>query len=282
MDSLRKMTGSDIPAGLRLCRASGWNQLETDWRLFLELSPTGCYVAMQDDGEVIGTVATICYERRFSWIAMVLVDPRVRGQGAGTRLFEAALDLLSGMPCIRLDATPAGARIYREFGFEEECGMSRMKAVVKAPAFIQSPRVRRMEPTDFAGVCSLDRHVFGADRSPLLRANFERAPDYAWVAVAGSRIDGFSLGRHGHNCEHLGPVVSHDQGTARELVSTCLVFQEDRPFLMDAPRSSPEWIEWLASKGFAEERPFKRMSRGANQYPGEPDRQFAAFGPECG
>ena len=29
------MTPEDIPSGLRLCRASGWNQTETDWAMLL-------------------------------------------------------------------------------------------------------------------------------------------------------------------------------------------------------------------------------------------------------
>ena len=29
------MSLEDIPDGLRLCRASGWNQVEEDWRVFL-------------------------------------------------------------------------------------------------------------------------------------------------------------------------------------------------------------------------------------------------------
>jgi hypothetical protein len=33
------MTASDISAGLRLCRLSGWNQLECDWTLFFETEP---------------------------------------------------------------------------------------------------------------------------------------------------------------------------------------------------------------------------------------------------
>ena len=37
----REMTISDIPAGLRLCRAARWNQLEPDWRVFLEARPGG-------------------------------------------------------------------------------------------------------------------------------------------------------------------------------------------------------------------------------------------------
>ena len=39
--SIREMRAADIEAGLRLCRASRWNQLSRDWELFLRLSPRG-------------------------------------------------------------------------------------------------------------------------------------------------------------------------------------------------------------------------------------------------
>src|SRR5688500_8612226 len=83
---LRLLRRQDIPSGLRLCRAAGWNQLASDWELFLECSPEGCHAAIDDSGEVVGTVTTIRYGRAFSWIAMVLVDPRRRREGIGTRL----------------------------------------------------------------------------------------------------------------------------------------------------------------------------------------------------
>src|SRR5438093_626515 len=73
---LRQMTHADIPAGLRLCRAAGWNQLESDWRCFLELNPEGCRVA-ESESRVAGTVTTLRYEAKFSWISMVLVDPEM-------------------------------------------------------------------------------------------------------------------------------------------------------------------------------------------------------------
>ena len=105
--ALRSMRATDIDAGLRLCRVSGWNQVRRDWEQFLALSPDGCCVA-EHEGHVVGTVATVRYGTRFGWIGMVLVDPAVRGRGIGTRLLDHALALLSDMPLVRLDATPAG------------------------------------------------------------------------------------------------------------------------------------------------------------------------------
>src|ERR1043166_1113917 len=101
------MTEQDIEAGLRLCRASGWNQLAADWRIFLECNGEGCRVE-EIDGRVAGTAATLRYEDRFSWISMLLVDPEMRRRGIGTMLLEEALRVLGGTRSIRLDATPAG------------------------------------------------------------------------------------------------------------------------------------------------------------------------------
>src|SRR5262245_30623159 len=48
----RHLTLDDVPAGLRLCRIAGWNQLAADWELFLRLSPGGCRAAVCD-GNVV-------------------------------------------------------------------------------------------------------------------------------------------------------------------------------------------------------------------------------------
>src|ERR1700683_884599 len=118
---IRVMTPADVPAGMRLKDLAGWNQTEQDWRRFLEAAPDGCFVA-EWSGQVAGTVTTISYENRFAWIGMVLVDPQLRGKGVGTALLERAMDYLdaSGVPCLKLDATPQGRPIYERLGFRAE------------------------------------------------------------------------------------------------------------------------------------------------------------------
>lgn len=53
----------DIADGLSLCRMAGWNQLATDWEIFLHLSPNQCIVATSES-KVIGTVTTIRYQKK--------------------------------------------------------------------------------------------------------------------------------------------------------------------------------------------------------------------------
>src|SRR5215470_8030683 len=90
---LRIMTEQDVPDGVRLNSLSGWNQVDADWKRFLSSSPRGCFV-MEHDGKVVGTATTICYENRFAWIGMVLVDPDYRKQGIGTQLLKRTIDYL--------------------------------------------------------------------------------------------------------------------------------------------------------------------------------------------
>jgi hypothetical protein len=95
-------------------------------------------------------------------------------------------------------------------------------------------------------------------------------------------IRGYCLGRHGERFEHLGPVIADDLVTAQQLVSACLRDHVGQSFSLDAALHDAEWLRWLEAIGFTEQRPFVRMYRGANRFPGLPQNQFAILGPEFG
>ncbi|MGI9073857.1 MAG: GNAT family N-acetyltransferase [Bryobacteraceae bacterium] len=275
------MQPQDIEAGLRLCRASRWNQLESDWSLFLGLSPAGCRVA-EKQGHVVGTVATLRYQDRFSWLAMVLVDPEERRAGIGTRLLHEGLTLLAGQPCVRLDATGVGRQLYMQHGFMDEYSITRFTTTVNPTQIARRARsVRRISEQDLPAIFDQDREIFGADREPVLRSLFARSPECAWVAVT-SHIQGYCFGRPGFLYQQLGPIVAPDEILARELVSQCLSQKSGERFGIDAPHHCASWLDWLTSIGFSEERSFIRMHRGENRYPGHPEYMFGVVGPEFG
>lgn len=288
----RVMRPNDINGALRLTRASHWNQLARDWELFLANSPNGCRVAVNDKGEIVGSVATLRYGTAFSWISMVLVDPAHRGNGIGSQLLQEALLVLDDMAMIRLDATPAGEGVYRRAGFHEEYPIHRMQRVAQvlppeSPAvqrvvasLTEAPSVRIMEDRDLDEVFTQDRKVFAADRHALLEVLRAQAPEYAWVSGDG-RIDGYLFGRRGYSFQHIGPIVARDEATARRLLGACLAGHADRPFIVDVPvRSS--WTSHLESLQFTLQRPFIRMCRGRPCHDEQPERIFAITGPEFG
>jgi GNAT superfamily N-acetyltransferase len=275
------MRPSDIGDGLRLCRASGWNQIARDWAQFLAMEPDGARVA-ECAGRVVGTVATVRYDRQFAWIGMVLVDPAARGQGIGTLLLDQAAALLADMPMVRLDATPAGYGIYVKRHFTEECRLRRLQATIPSGLERSGGEARPMTDRDLPDVIALDEQVFGASRAAMLRWAWNGAPEYAWVAERDGAIQGFTFGRHGYDSEYLGPLVAVDEETARVLAATCLRGHAGRQFVIDAPSHTPAWNRSLAEMGFREQRTLIRMSTGAAAIPGDPSRQFAILGPEFG
>lgn len=274
------MTPADIPAGLRLCRACNWNQVDGDWRAFFDLPGGSCRMALDDAGAALGTVASLRYGPHFTWLAMMLVDPQHRRAGIGSRLLEAELDWLAAQACVRLDATPAGEPLYRRYQFIGEYELLRLKTNLATNRFEPAAgAVRPITLADLPAIFAFDREVFGEDRSGLLGAFFERAPQLAFVADNGA---GYIFGRPGHLYTELGPIVARDLPAARMLVGHCLSRQPGGAFNIDALPEARSWTGWLESVGFIVERPFLRMRRGALAYAEKRDLEFGIAGPEFG
>jgi GNAT superfamily N-acetyltransferase len=278
--SIREMTIADIPAGLDLCRASHWNQTARDWRHFLHASPHGALVAVDHD-TVVGTVATLPYGS-FAWISMVLVDPASRGRGIGRLLLERGLELVPAGSVARLDATPAGEVIYRKLGFTGEYGLARLFTDRRLPSVTRSSDVRPFDDADWPAVLDMDLRAFGSSRASLLELLADGAPDYAWVVEHGGRLRGYSLGRHGHVRDQLGPLVADSPATAMVLLEAALASQPRRSFFVDVPDDQRHLRSRLNELGFSIERTFLRMHRGRLVNSGDRALVYAIAGPEFG
>jgi GNAT superfamily N-acetyltransferase len=285
------MTEADLEDGLRLSRASGWNQTVEDWRVLLSLGP-GLFRVAVEEGRIVAAGGAARYGTALAWICMILVDPARRGHGIGTRIFDdvlgrtEALVRAGGLRVVGLDATPAGRGIYVQRGFRDAGGLVRMRkgsGLESCPAgesTIQdlTPAVRPLTADDLDSVLARDREVFGADRGAVLRWAFAAAPDLAWVGKEAGRT-AYCFGRHGDHSDHAGPVVAEDAIVAAGLVQACLARPRSRPLIVDA-RAEPGWIARLAAMGFREQRSFTRMYLGEPRPASQPSAEPAVLGPE--
>ena len=282
---LRIMTEQDVPGGLRLNTLSGWNQTAADWRRFLENSPSGCFV-MEHDGNVVGTATTINYERRLAWIGMVLVDPEYRKQGIGTALLEKTIEYLdeTNIRTMKLDATPQGKPIYTKLGFVEEHEIERW-VLKRTPGANPKPQSSTRAPLNNMQreqILQFDKELFGADRSFLLRALCEEAPQFATAVWEDELLQGYAFGRKGLFADHLGPWIARTRAAAEEILCGFLANSCRETLIVDCLKSNSMAVELLRSRGFAPSRPLTRMVRGPNLYPGRPDSFCAILGPEFG
>jgi ribosomal protein S18 acetylase RimI-like enzyme len=280
MTAYRPMTQRDIAAGLALCRSAKWNQLKRDWQFFLDQSPSGCLVA-EEENKVVGTVTTISYQDNFSWIGMVLVDPVNQRQGIGIRLLKEALNILQDQETIKLDATPAGREVYLKLGFSDEYRLGRMySSRVTGPA--GATTANAVQKTDLPELVKFDRKIFGADRGILLEWMLDGAPEFAFLVKEYNAVVGYCLGRHGFNFNHIGPVVAMRPDIARNLITAALQNSVGQAVILDVLQHNRDFVHWLESIGFTEQRNFIRMFRGSNRCAGTPKKQFAILGPEFG
>ncbi len=265
-----------IPDGLALVEEAGWNQVADDWRVMIRNGHTiGC---RDGDGRFIASGLAMPYGERIGWISMVLVAGAGRRRGIATRIVEHCAQWLAarGITPV-LDATPAGATVYRQMGFLGVTGMTRWHRPHGAVAMPAT--VRPVIGEDLPVVARMDAEVFGGARRFLLEDLLSRSGAIA-MAATGPSI-GFALSRKGRVATQIGPVIAQDSATAIDLVDGMLGAIEG-PVLIDAFDRHDALVRHLDERGFARQRPFERMARGSNRDFGLAECSFVAAGPELG
>ena len=284
--NIRLLTAGDLDGALTLSSTAGWNQRLADWRMLLQLAPTGSFAAVTS-GRIVGTAIGIDYGR-FAWIAMMLVDPAYRGQGLGARLLEAAMSAVPQDHTIRLDATPMGRPLYQRYGFDDEAMLSRnvIDKFQVARDKNNGMTVRRLTAADLPAVIEIDRRVFGGDRRELLEWALETAPDYARVIESDAGVQ-YCFGRAGRLFDQIGPIVANNDADAAALVDAALKSAGGQAAVADVFDEQGRFATCLQRRGFVSQRPLFRMRRPGSRditTPASPAGangvEYAIFGPE--
>ena len=276
---IRDMTEADLAAADELRRLAGWNQTLEDWRQLLSFEPQGCFVAVEA-GRVIGTLTTTTYGRELAWIGMMLVHPDYRRQGIGTRLMRTALEYLRDIPCIRLDATPAGQPVYEKLGFVSEWTLTRHQAVVVSSTKVAG--ARELLENDWPAVEKLDAAAFGVARGGVLRSLAETSRA-TLVCPPDGPLLGYGMLRRGSSCDYLGPLVSAKPGRSFiAMVSTLLGKTEGRPVFWDVLCRNLLAASLARKIGFTPVRALTRMRLGPDTIKSDPRALWAIADPSLG
>jgi GNAT superfamily N-acetyltransferase len=253
------MTPADIPLGMRLKKQAGWNQTEADWRRFLVLEPDGCFVAELDDVPVATT--TTCVFGGIGWIAMVLVDERVRGRGIGSALMRHALAYLDerAVLTVRLDATPLGQPVYERLGFVSNYPLVRYEGVL--PARQPPTEVGPVHSNDLDGICEIDRGATGTDRSKMLIRLFEERPERFTMVRRDEECLGFLALRPGAAALQVGPCIATPLAVPLLIADACDRYRDQQAYV-DVPTGNHSAISLAESLGLTVQRRLMRMHRG--------------------
>lgn len=251
--TIRRMTITDVPVGMRLKELAGWNQTAADWQRFLRLQPDGCFLA-EVDGQGVGTATAFIFDN-VAWIAMVLVDPSYRKHGIGTALMSHALTFL-GNRTVRLDATALGQPVYAKLGFIGEYELTRYEGTLAD----RGPIATTVRTVNIESACRpfyrLDQQITGTDRTPLL---IELAKSSGLRAVAEA---GYLMDRPGSRATQIGPAIARDEASGLALFNDAARRLAGQPVLLDIPTDNRPAIGWAEAAGLKVQRTFLRMRRG--------------------
>ncbi|MGZ5266807.1 MAG: GNAT family N-acetyltransferase [Caldimonas sp.] len=285
------LTSADIEAALALSDAAGWNQTGNDWAIFIG---RGHAIGLRDAaGRLVATAAALPYGSERGWISMVLVAEAWRHRGLASRLMDACIDHLRGAGIVPvLDATPAGAAVYRRIGFVAGFEIdrwewpSRVDAATGAPVARPAPgeldAPRPAGAADLARLAALDRAATGLERGVLLESFLARHGSRAWLSADGR---GFVVTRAGRRATQIGPLAAAGSDAAIALLGSALAAARaagEPSVFLDLPRDRGDVAAWLEGRGFARQRPFVRMSLGAGPAPVLGAGSFVLAGPEFG
>ena len=247
---LRRLRAEDIPLAAQLSAQAGWNQTEEDWRTLLELSPEGC-LAIEVNGHLAATTTLLCYGRRLAWIGMVLTQAEYQRRGLARRLLAQALEIADkmGIATIKLDATAQGQPLYESLGFRNEREIERWSRPGENAVQLPVGRISEEEPRR-----EFDSLVFGADRSQLLARLAQLNPPR-------SISQSYLFSRPGRVSAYLGPCISENPGTARQMIEECV--QNSRcGWSWDLFPRNQDAMALARDLGFSPQRHLVRMARG--------------------
>lgn len=278
MPHIRPLTLADLPWTLQLSRQAGWNQTPADWQRAIDLQPDGCFAA-EADGKPLGTT-TVCSFGSVAWIALVLVDTRMRGRGFGRALLEHALAYCDErqIGSVRLDATASGRPIYEKLGFAAQFELARYAGTPR-PMDSRSTS-RPAAPQDLPRMAAFDAAVSRVHRGKFLEALWK-------IDAAGPRLiehhgelAGLAMSRPGFHAAHIGPVLG-ERNAGEALLAEMLHRHAGQPVYIDVPLDHVKAVAAVERSGLTVQRQLVRMTRG--RLVQEPlELLWAGSGPEKG
>jgi len=282
--SIRLLTLADIPFADSVRTLAGWNQTLADWQRFLATEPEGCFLA-EWNGAPAGTATTTVYGPALAWIGMVLVHPDHRRRGIGRALLEKCIQHLRqrGVRCIKLDATPAGKKVYDGLGFKDEGTLTRWEhATADWPKTEIISEIQ--ECRDIDAVEPLDTAAFGVSRRKVLEPLMNQSRHALIYEAEPGKCASYALLRDGSSALYLGPIVAASPDAGIALVKALLTHSAvaARKIYWDIPDQNAAAVGLAKELGFTPQRTLTRMYLGENSSPGNPLQQFAIAAPEVG
>lgn len=278
--SIREMGAGDLAPVTDWARREGFCPGPGDVAIMRHADRRGGWVGCLK-GVPIGCVFGVRYDASFGFIGLFLVTPEHRGQGYGVALWRKALDHLSHVACVGLEAAPERVRDYGLWGFQPAHQTVRWSLPAQQPP--GWPRAQCLSTELPHGFQVVDARTVSEPVVTAYDARHEATPrplflrEWLQPATPGdtvlvvldewgccrgfARIRAALLPQQGSLGWRIGPWMADHQALAGCLLDR-LCGERQGPVLVDAPHTNPRAQRLLADRGFQPTGHTIRMYRG--------------------
>ncbi len=262
---LVQFTAADAPLLLELSESIGWPHEIGDWRTTVAASQVFGHRAA--DGKILSSASIYQFGPDLAALAVVLVREEFRRQGLARAVVLKCLDQVPGIPQM-LVATPYGQPLYASLGFKMSEQIVRLIAT-EGTSLPITGAVNPMTDTDLPRIFELDRAIYQADRSQVLR--------HRWAQVEGGVIladgSGYAWKIPQRGGLVLGPVVATSLQDAASLVAHLTAGFPGR-IKIEVPERHTELITMLTGAGFVVDSSRPLMLKNVEILPGRREMLF--------
>lgn len=267
---IRPLQRDDIAAVTDWARQEGFAPGSGDVAIYRHTDRQGIWVGWLG-GERIGCITGVRYNAAYGFLGLYLVRREWRGRGYGLQLWEHALEHLTDLPCVGLEAAPDRIDEYGRWGFAPASPTTRWQGISDgtSPAADAAEGWQLLE-----GETIPERAVqcFDAQREPSPRPHFLsqwlQHPAGTVLALIDSAGDCHGFGRirpclleRGEGWR-IGPLMAETPEAARRLLQA-LLHRHPGVVLIDAPGANAAAATLLEQLQFRPVGTTLRMYRGA-------------------
>ena len=262
---LVQFAAADAPLLLELSESIGWPHEIGDWQTTLAASQVFGHRAV--DGKILSSSSIYQFGPTLSALAVVLVREDFRRQGLARAAVLKCLDQVTGVPQM-LVSTPFGQPLYESLGFKIAEQIVRLIAVEGSTLPITGS-IRSMTDADLPRALDLDRAIYQADRSQVLRHRWKQTAGGAMLADGSGYA--WKIPQRGGLV--LGPVVATSPQDAASLVAHLTTGFPGR-IKIEVPERHAELITILTGAGFVVDSARPLMLKNVEQLPGRRELLF--------
>jgi GNAT superfamily N-acetyltransferase len=279
--AIRRMREDDIPFVVKSTLEEGWGYTRVDLERMLRLNPEGSLV--WEDRTTLGFITSVRHGNT-AMIGHLVVTKEGRGRKIGGSLVKALLESYDseGVESTMLYATDSGRGLYEKLGFEDKHLMQPIALYFSSKDISVLPgHCPRLTAADLPRVASIDRELFGDDRSKLLNHLNAQFPDHCFKLERDGVLTGYAFGRRTPIGFDIGPwaSLSGEVGDARDLLeSTVRSLRPGRVDLGIFVANSAISAMLRSYREYRREHEVRLMCRGAPRYPDPLRGQFGVCG----